>query len=323
MQIYSYDRVYDFMGKRLLFLAVSLAVFTTAIVLLFTKGFNYGIDFSGGTVIQVRYQGPAPIDAIRDALKNSPEYGDAAIQEFGDPSEIIIKLPTATSSVSNDIGDTIREILQPTGNLEIRRVDMVGPKVGAELREKGLMALLIALSGVLVYIAFRFEWRFGVASVVALIHDITITAGAVSLFDVSVNLEILAALLTILGYSLNDTIVVFDRIREGLATSKHHELDNIINESVSRTLSRTTLTSLTTFFVVVILFFFGGELINGLALTLMVGIIVGTYSSIFVAASALKLLGFSARSWKEKEADRAKIKAEKERMRAQYEQGIV
>jgi preprotein translocase subunit SecF len=185
------------------------------------------------------------------------------------------------------------------------------------------MSLLLATLGILMYVAFRFEWRFGIASIVALVHDISIAIGALVLFQIPVNLDVLAALLTILGYSLNDTIIVFDRIREGLTKIKTVVLEDIINESVTRTLSRTTLTSLTTFFVVMTLYFFGGEIINAFAFTLLVGIIVGTYSSIFVASPVLRIFGFDIKSYRAKLAEKAKREAEKERMRAQYEQGTI
>jgi preprotein translocase subunit SecF len=200
---------------------------------------------------------------------------------------------------------------------------MVGAKVGSELREKGLMSMLLAIIGILIYVSFRFEWRFAVASVMALVHDVTIAMGAVVLFGIEVNLDTLAALLTILGYSLNDTIIVFDRIREGIRTIKKPDLASIIDESVTQTLSRTTLTSLTTFFVVLTLFLFGGEIIRGFSFTLLVGIIVGTYSSIFVASPILMWLGFDVANFREKEAEKLKREKEKEKMRAMYESGTL
>jgi preprotein translocase subunit SecF len=221
------------------------------------------------------------------------------------------------------MGDSMRELLKGTGDFEVRRVDMVGAKVGSELREKGLMSLILAIAGILIYVSFRFEWRFAVASVLALIHDVSIAMGAVVLFGIEVNLDTLAALLTILGYSLNDTIIVFDRIREGIKGSKENQLDKIINESVTQTLSRTTLTSLTTFFVVLTLFLFGGEIISGFSFTLLVGVVVGTYSSIFVASPILMWLGFSVKDFRDKEAEKLKREKEKEKMRAMYEQGTV
>ena len=183
--------------------------------------------------------------------------------------------------------------------------------------------MFLAIIGILIYVSFRFEWRFAVASVMALVHDVTIAMGAVVLFNIEVNLDTLAALLTILGYSLNDTIIVFDRIREGIRTIKNPDLGDIIDESVTRTLSRTTLTSLTTFFVVFTLWMFGGEIIHGFGFTLLVGIVVGTYSSIFVASPILMWLGFSVSGFREKEAAKLKREKEKEKMRAMYENGTI
>ncbi len=199
---------------------------------------------------------------------------------------------------------------------------MVGASVGSELRSKGLMAMVLSIIGILLYISFRFEWRFALASVMALIHDVTITLGTLSLFQIDINLPILAAILTILGYSLNDTVIVFDRIREGIRTIKSTDLSEVINESVTRTLSRTTLTSLTTFFVFT-LYLFGGELLRGFSFTLLVGIIVGTYSSIFVASPILMWLKFSIVEFRAKEAEKAKREREREKMRAMYEQGTL
>jgi preprotein translocase subunit SecF len=185
------------------------------------------------------------------------------------------------------------------------------------------MAMFLAILGILIYISFRFEWRFAVASVIALMHDITIVIGAIVLFEVEVNLDILAAMLTILGYSLNDTIIVFDRIREGINTIKSPNLSEVIDESVTKTLSRTTLTSLTTFLVVFVLYMFGGEIINGFSFTLLIGVIVGTYSSIFVASPILMWLKFSISDYRAKKVAIEKREKEKEKMRAQYEQGTI
>jgi len=323
MEIFKKDTVFDFMGKRLPFLGLSVILVLASLGLLFTKGLQLGIDFSGGTLIQVQYQQKAPIEKIRDVLGTDTRFEKAAVTEFGSENEVIIKIPTTTSSLGKDIGDEIRTILKPTGEYEIRRVDMVGPKVGNALQEKGLSALALAIIVILIYVSYRFEWRFAIASILALIHDISIALGAIVLFNIDVNLDILAAILTILGYSLNDTIIVFDRIREGVETSKENELNGVVNESVSRTLSRTTLTSLTTFFVVLTLFLFGGEIINGFSFTLLVGIIVGTYSSIFVAASFLVQLNFSVSNYRKSLAEKEKRQKEKDRMRAQFEQGTV
>jgi preprotein translocase subunit SecF len=323
MEIFKENKTYDFMGKRLPFLGFSAILVTLSFVLLFTKGLNLGIDFSGGTLVQMQYEKVAPIQDIRDILSQNKQFDKAVVTKFGTPKEVIIKIPTSTTKLGKDIGDDVRELLKTTGSYEIRRVDMVGPKVGDALQEKGIMALSLALLVILIYVSFRFEWRFAIASILALIHDISIALGAIVLFNIDVNLDILAAILTILGYSLNDTIIVFDRIREGVTTSKEDDLDKVVNDSVSKTLSRTTLTSLTTFFVVLTLYLFGGEIISGLSITLLVGVVVGTYSSIFIAASFLVQLNFSISNYRQGEALKAKREKDKERMRAQFEQGTV
>jgi len=323
MEIFKYDKPLSLMSKSKRFGILSLTLVILSLGLIFTKGFNYGLDFAGGTLVQVHYQEKAPIDKIRKAITQNPAYENASVTYFGNDNEIIIRTKTSSKSLGKDMGDTMRELLKGTGNFEVRRVDMVGAKVGSELREKGMMSLFLAILGILIYVSFRFEWRFAVASVIALVHDVTIAMGAVVLFNVEVNLDTLAALLTILGYSLNDTIIVFDRIREGIRTIKNPDLGAIIDESVTQTLSRTTLTSLTTFFVVLTLFLFGGEIIRGFSFTLLVGVVVGTYSSIFVASPILMWLGFSVKEFREKEAEKLKREKEKEKMRAMYEQGTI
>ena len=323
MEFFRYTRDFNFMGKSKLAITISIILVLSSYVLLATKGLNYGIDFAGGTVIQVKYNKAAPIDEMREKLKSNKLFNGSSITEFGSPNEVLIKMRTSTSGVKVDIGDITKKQLKGTGDFEIRRVDIVGPKVGSELREKGIMAMLLAIAGILVYVAFRFEWRFAVASIVALVHDVSIAMGAITLVGLDVNLDVLAALLTILGYSLNDTIIVFDRIREGISSSKDTNLAATINESITRTLSRTTLTSLTTFFVVLTLDLFGGEIIHAFAFTLLVGVVVGTYSSIFVASPILMWFGFDVKKYHAKLAEKAKREAEKERMRAQYESGVM
>ena len=311
------------MSKKMITLVISLSLVIASFSVLATKGLNYGIDFAGGTVIQVKYDKAAPINEMRSLISTNELFEGASISEFGSPDEVVIRVRTSSSSVTSDMGDVAREALKGSGNFEIRRVDIVGPKVGDELREKGIMAMVLAIIGILIYVSFRFEWRFALASVVALIHDVSIAMGAISLFEIEVNLDILAAMLTILGYSLNDTIIVFDRIREGINKIKSAILSAVINESVTRTLSRTTLTSLTTFFVVLTLWLWGGEIIHGFGFTLLVGIIVGTYSSIFVASPVLIWLGFDIKAFRTKLSEKEKRRVEKERMRAQFEQGTM
>ena len=323
MEFFKYTKTFNFMGKSKLALAISIILVLSSYAILVIKGLNYGVDFAGGTVVQVQYEKVAPIDKMREKLKSNKLFDGASISEFGSPQEVVIRMRSTTGNVTVDIGDVTRQTLQGTGNYKIRRVDIVGPKVGSELKEKGIMSLLLAVMGILIYVAFRFEWRFAVASVIALIHDVSISLGAIALFKVDVNLDVLAAVLTILGYSLNDTIIVFDRIREGIVTSRNVALSDTINESITRTLARTTLTSLTTFFVVFTLFTFGGEIIHAFAFTLLVGIVVGTYSSIFVASPILLWFGFDVKKYHIKLAEKAKREAEKEKMRAQYESGVM
>jgi len=323
MEFFRYTKTFDFMGKSKIAMIISITLLLASYILLATKGLNYGVDFAGGTIVQVKYDKPAPIDEMRKKLKTNKIFESASITEFGSPDEVVIRMKNSTSNVTVDVGDVTRETLKGTGNYEIRRVDIVGPTVGAELKEKGIISLLLAITGILIYVAFRFEWRFAVASIVALIHDISIALGAITLVGLDVNLDVLAALLTILGYSLNDTIIVFDRIREGVTGAKNVDLTDIVNESVTRTLARTTLTSLTTFFVVFTLFMFGGEIIHAFAFTLLVGVVVGTYSSVFVASPILIWFGFDVKDYHVKLADKVKREAEKQRMRDQYESGVM
>ena len=198
MEMFKTDKIYDFMSKRLPFLGLSSLLVIASIVLLFTKGVNFGIDFAGGTIVQVKYEQAAPISKIRDTLKQT-KYGNSSITEFGTPEEIVIRITGTSSDLSNDIGDELRQESQSFWNTAPQGDDLVGPKVGGELREKGLMALVLSLFVILVYVSFRFEWRFAIASILALAHDITIALGAISLFGIEVNLDILAAILTILG----------------------------------------------------------------------------------------------------------------------------
>ncbi|WP_457606841.1 protein translocase subunit SecF [Nitratifractor sp.] len=323
MELFKYKEPINFMGWSRRFGLLSLTLVLLSWGLIFFKGFDYGIDFAGGTLIQLRYDGKAPLEKIREDLHKNKAFENATVTFFGSEDEVVIRTKSSSKSVGKDVGDEVRQMLKDTGKFEVRRVDMVGPAVGNELKEKGLMATILAIIGILIYVSVRFEWRFALASVVALVHDVSIAMGALVLFHIEVNLDILAAILTLLGYSLNDTIIVFDRIREGIRTIKDPDLAGIINESVTRTLSRTVLTSLTTFFVVWTLDFFGGEIIHGFAFTLMIGIIVGTYSSIFIASPLLMWLGFDVKGFRAKMAEKLKREKEKEKMRAMYEQGTL
>ncbi len=323
MELFSQNKIYDFMSKKNFFVSVSVILIILSLVSIFTKGFNWGIDFKGGIEVEVRMPKPTPISDIRKYV--SKKFPDASITTFGSPKEILIRLSVKKVSpdVQKDLGKEIKSLLKPFGNVDIRRVDIVGAKVGHELRDRGIEAFIFAIVGILIYVAIRFEWRFALASVLALFHDTIISLGAVSFFHIETNLDVLAAILTLMGYSLNDTIVVFDRIREQVIGSKIKDLSELINDAVSRTLSRTVLTSLTTFLVVLTLFLFGGEIIKPFSFTLLVGIIVGTYSSIFIASPLLIWLGFSIDDYRKRLMEKEKKKREKEKMRQMYQGGVV
>ena len=323
MELFSQNKVYDFMSKKNFFVSISIILIILSLFSIFTKGFNWGIDFKGGIEIEVRMPKPTPIGEVRKYV--SKKFSDASITTFGSPREILIRLSVKKVSpdVQKDLGNEIKNLLKPLGNVDIRRVDIVGAKVGHELRDKGIEAFIFAIAGILIYVAFRFEWRFALASVLALFHDTIISLGAVSFFHIETNLDVLAAILTLMGYSLNDTIVVFDRIREQVIESKIKNLSELINDAISKTLSRTVLTSLTTFFVVLTLFLFGGEIIKPFSFTLLVGIIVGTYSSIFIASPLLIWLGFNIDDYRKKLIEKEKKRKEKEKMREMYQGGVV
>jgi preprotein translocase subunit SecF len=278
----------NFMGKikhALLFSAILILI--GIISLLLHGGPNYGIDFAGGTVVQVRFSQPVSPGEVRESLKDVGLSG--TVQRFGAEGvgEYLIRMQT-TSSDLEGLSATIESALVERfegKTVEIRRTEMVGPKVGKDLRKKGLQAIIFALIGILIYVSWRFEFRFAVGAVIALIHDVMITVGALSLTNREFSLTVLAALLTIVGYSLNDTIVVYDRIRENMHGSMRREgFEKVVNHSINETLSRTILTGLTTLIVVIILFLIGGGVIHDFSFTLLVGIIIGTYSSIFVAS---------------------------------------
>ncbi|MDQ1325979.1 MAG: preprotein translocase subunit SecF [Campylobacterota bacterium] len=324
MEIFkSHTKVYDILEKGKIFFFLSIVAFFVAIVLVFTKGLAFGIDFAGGTVVQVKYDTTPPVDIIRQKLVQDPLFEKASVTPFGNEGEVVIKTPTLEQKVDRDMTDIVKEVLNGTGNFEIRKVDMVGPKVGDELRTKGLSAFMLALGVILLSITFRYEFRFAFAGVVALLHDIVITIGAISLFDIDVNIETIAAILTILGYSIHDTIIVFDRVREYINESKETDFKKIINEAVSRTLSRTLLTSLTVFFVVLTLYLFGGEIMHSFSFPMLVGVTVGTYSSVFVAAQLVIWTGFDVNKYRAKQTEKLKREKEKEKMRSMYEQGTL
>ncbi len=281
---------FDFMSFKekaitLSFILIVLSIGSMVYNKMTTGGFfNYGVDFAGGTLIQVRFNEPPDLDKLRKALKEEG-FKDFTIQSFGSPNEVLIRTPQSSGELRGLQEKAKRAIAKLYGNnFEVRRIEMVGPKVGKELKRKGIKAIILSLIAMLIYISWRFEFRFAIGAILALFHDVTITAGVFALFRLQMDLEILAALLTILGYSINDTIVVYDRIRENMSKGKGASIEETINISVNETLSRTLLTSLTTLFAVLSLLILGNEVIRGFAFALTIGIMVGTYSSIFIAS---------------------------------------
>jgi len=286
MQLFKDKTYFDFMGK------IKGAMVLSGIVILiglgsiaFSGGLKYGIDFAGGTLVQLQFKSPPDIEVIRDGLKTIG-LGESTIQEFGSKKDILIRVERSEEKLEA-VGAMIKRSLSGKFNVDditLERVEMVGPKVGRDLREKALLSIVYAIIGIVIYISWRFEFQYAIAAIIALIHDVLVTMGAFSIFDKEFTLVIVAAFLTIIGYSLNDTIVVFDRIRENLRRRGKSSLSEIINSSINQTLSRTLLTSGTTLLVVVALFFFGGEIIHDFSFALLIGVFVGTYSSIFIAS---------------------------------------
>lgn len=286
LQIFVNPR-YDFISKRRWAYLLSAAITLAGLGHIAAQGgLQYGIDFAGGTLVQVRFQQATTVGAVRSAL-DRVRLGDSVIQEFGDRQEYLIRVPAASGSleeVSKRVESGLREAGLPGS--EVRRLEFVGPQVGRDLQWQALQAVLWGMAGILVYTAIRFDFKGGVAAIIALIHDVLVAVSALSLTGREMSLPILAALLTIVGYSINDTIVVYDRIREhrGRGLRKGETLADVINTAINQTLSRTILTSLTVFLVVVVLYVFGGEVLRDFAFVLLVGVVTGTYSSVFVAA---------------------------------------
>ena len=316
MEFLKRDTQFDFLGKRRLAGMISLALIALGIASLLVRGLNFGIDFSGGTLVEVSYKNSVTVEKVREQLK-SARFDDARVQYFGTSRDILVRLPARSvdnnAAISSDIMETLRlpflETLaeSPQGGLQqcvselglgeckvqMRRVEFVGPQVGGELTEKGGLAMIYALIGILIYVAWRFEWRFALGAVAALVHDVLITISIFSLFGLEFSLPVLAALLAVIGYSLNDTIVVFDRMRENFRKMRKGGALEVMNSSLNQTLRRTILTSFTTLLVVVTLLLIGGEVIKGFSFALFIGILVGTYSSIFIASPVVLGLGIS------------------------------
>jgi preprotein translocase subunit SecF len=285
---------FDFMGLRKPAMILSASLMLISIISLASLKLNLGIDFTGGSVIELGYQQSVELQPIRNALETSG-FGDAIVQHFGSSKEVLIRLVPKEDQDKAELSSQIIGVLNEASEsrIDVRRVDFVGPQVGEELTEDGGLAVLYALIAILIYVSLRFEYRFSLGAVAALIHDVLITLGIFSLLQLDFNLSVLAAILAVIGYSLNDTIVVFDRVRENFRKIRKKTSEEITNKSINQTISRTLMTSLTTLMVLLSLFFLGGEVIHSFALALIIGVMVGTYSSIYIATTSALALGIT------------------------------
>ena len=300
----------DFMSRRNIALIFSTVLIVISIASLAMRGLNFGLDFTGGTLIEVGYPSAPDTNEVRENLASAGF--DSIVQTFGAATDIIVRIPPAEIEESSaELSTRVLAALSQgvEGEIEMRRVEFVGPQVGDELAEQGILAVIYAMVGVFLYVMFRFQWRFSVGAVAALFHDIIISMGVISLVQVEFDLTVVAAILAVVGYSLNDTIVLFDRIRENFPRYRKRQPIEVVNTSINETLSRTLMTSTTTLLVLMALFYFGGEIIHGFAFTLIVGVLIGTYSSIYVASSALLMLKVSKYDLMEVEKEGATLDA--------------
>ncbi len=284
----------NFIGNRNIFLTFSSILMILAIVSLGVKGLKMGIDFTGGTLIEVGYQEAADLNLLRSKLDEN-NFADATVQNFGTAKDVLIRLKLKEGVSSADLSNQVLETINKDSKspASIRRVEFVGPQVGDDLAEDGFLALLYSTVAILAYIALRFEWKFSLGAIIATFHDVIVTLGFFSVLDIEFDLTVLAAVLALIGYSLNDTIVIYDRIRESFRLMRNKSTEEIMNISVNVTLSRTIMTSLTVLLVLVSLFFLGGEVIHGFSIVLLFGVFFGTYSSIFIASPVALMLGIS------------------------------
>ncbi len=318
MEVFKRITRFDFVSKRHVALILSSALNVATLIGLFVVGLNFSLDFTGGTLVEVSYAEPADVAQVRKVLA-AAGHGDAVVQRFGGARELMIRLPLkegqASAKLSAEVVDTLRAALGERGvesepgqaqkcvrgsertpiacQVQVKRVEFVGPQVGEELAWKGGLALLLSAAGILIYVIFRFEWRFAVGAIVATAHDVFLVFGFFMVTQMEFSLSVLAAILAVLGYSLNDTVVVFDRIRENFRKLRKHSVVDVLNTSINETLSRTIITSGTTMLTMLALFFYGGETLRGFSVAMIVGIIVGTYSSIFIATPATLFLGIT------------------------------
>lgn len=320
MDFFSHKKIYDFIGMSKYGFALSGFLIILIIIFFFKNGLTLGIDFVGGTIAQVQYGKVAPLEEIKEALNKTNTFKDASITTFGGDSEVVIRFSFQSDSKFS-VSDELTRALKDTGEFEIRRMDSIGPKSGSELAKNGIISVSLAIIAMMLYISFRYEWRFALAGTLALVHDAVISAGAIVFFNIDLSLDVIAALLTLIGYSINDTIIIFDRIREQMLARKFNDVKYVINEAVSITLSRTVLTSLSVFLVIAILYFFGSEALKGFSAPMLIGSIVGTYSSMIIAPKLAIMLGFSMQEYYAKEEKKRIKKAKKEEMRKMYERG--
>ena len=292
-KLISLNSNYNFIGKRKTAIILSAFLILVSIASFLIQGLNWGIDFSSGYVVQLKFDNKISITEIRNTFEAN-DINDAVIQSFGSNKEVLIKLKEDSNFNKESINNFLIKSFSNENPFKIIKLEFVGSQIGEELRDKGEWAMLVALLSILVYIGFRFEFIYGIGAIIALIHDVIITLGFFSIFQIEFNLSVLSAALAVIGYSLNDTIVVYDRIRENTRVVKTDRYDNLLNNSVNQTLSRTVITSLTTMFVLVSLYLLGGAAVELFALAMMIGILVGTYSSIFIASTSLLLLGANA-----------------------------
>jgi len=298
MQIFKETTTFDFMSKRKLAAVFSVLLIIVSLYSLFDKGLNFGLDFTGGTLLEVNYPASVDLKDVRKTLETAG-YPDASVLHYGSSRDVQIRIAPPKNSKEQEadtesISDNVLKALKQTDDgVEMRRQEFVGPQVGDELRDDGGLAMIYALSAILIYVMLRFQWRFAFGSIFALIHDVVITLGVFSVFQFNFDLTVLAAVLAIIGYSLNDTIVVFDRIRENFRKLRKNTPTQVINISLNQTLSRTLMTSITTLLVVAAMFVLGGEMIHAFSIALLIGIVVGTYSSIYVASATTLSLNVS------------------------------
>ena len=294
MRLFNFKTALNFMKLKWPAIIFSTFLVIGSLVSLFTQGLNLGLDFTGGTVIEVKFEQAADLNKVRTALGNSG-FADAQVQYFGNSQEVMIRIAPREGVEQKAIGEQILTSINTVAEtpVTVRKVDIVGSSVGDELKEDGFLAILAALVGILIYVAARFEWRYSVGAVASLLHDVIITLGLFSVFQLEFDLTVLAAILALIGYSINDTIVVFDRIREMFRKLRDATVEETVNEAITSTLSRTTMTSFTTALTLIVLFFMGGAMIHGFATALLFGIAIGTYSSIYMASSIAVILGAS------------------------------